>query len=138
MADAPSRDELLSMTEFVAAFDAAGFVAGEWTKPEERPDGVIEIGYWTPGECVMRWEQAIYHRHLVHPESGYLSEQFSKQMQDYRRDPSRLLEADLATIRTVLTNVVRGERFCDGYIAEMFECGVAQLATRRLVELAGT
>ena len=129
-------DELLSVAEFVDVFDSVDFVAGEWTKPNLRLDGVIEIGYWTPSDCVMRWEKAIYDRHLVDPDSGYLSEQFSRRMQDYTRDPSRLLEADLATVRTVLTNVVRGERFCDGYMADMFESGVAQAATRRLVQLA--
>lgn len=136
MTDAPAKENLRSMTEFADAFDSPDFVAGEWTSPVVRPDGVIEVGYWMAGDCVMRWEQAVYDRQVVDPDSAYLSERFSRQMDSYIHDPSRLREADLATVRTVITNVVRGERFCEGYMAEMFECGVAQAATRRLVELA--
>jgi len=36
------------------------------------------------------------------------------------------------------TYISRGERFCDGHMAEFFENGVAQAATRRLVNLAQT
>jgi hypothetical protein len=43
---------------------------------------------------------------------------------------------DLATVRKVLTTVVRGERFCDGYIESMLDAGVVRAAVRRLKELA--
>lgn len=136
MSDAPSKDELLSMAEFVTAFESADFVAGEWISAVMCPDGIMQVGRWSPSDCVMRWEQAIYDRHLVDPDSDYLSGQFSMRMQSYMRDSSLVMEADLDVVRTVLTNIVRGDRFCDGYMADMFETGVAQAATRRLVELA--
>jgi len=85
---------------------------------------------------VMEWERALYDRYVIDPSSDYLSETFGQRMQEFAANPTLLMSEDLQTIRTVLTNISRGERFCDGYMAGMFESGVAQMATRRLAELA--
>lgn len=132
----PSLEDLRAIAEFATAFDTPGFEPGEWTRPEPLPDGTILLGWWSPSETVMRWEESLYSRHIVDPGGEYLSKEFSARMRHFAADLSLLLEQDLPTIRTTLTNIVRGERFCDGYIAGMFECGVAQAATRRLGELA--
>jgi hypothetical protein len=132
----PSTDGLAAMGEFATAFEAEGFAAGEWTSPERQEDGAIQLCYWSPSEQVILWEQAVYDLHIVDSSSDYMGEDMGHLLQQFQQDPSLLLASDLATVRAVVTNIVRGERFCDGYMAGMFESGVAQAATRRLGQLA--
>lgn len=56
-------------------------------------------------------------------------------MREFAAEASLLSAQGLRTIRTVLTKIFRGERSCDGHTAGMVQTGVAQAATRRLVEL---
>ena len=132
----PNRDDLTAFVAFADAFDADGFVGGTWHASEETEPGVFTFPWWEPAAEVADWEAALYEREIIDPLSDYLSDEWSRRMNDLAADPSPLSGADLATIRTVLTNISRGERFCDGYMADMFEKGIAQAATRRLATLA--
>lgn len=75
------------MREFVSAFDESAFVAGEWVQPKRREDGVIVIGSWDASDVVGRWERALYDRHIVDPESDYLSDEFAEIMRRFLDDP---------------------------------------------------
>ncbi len=51
------------------------------------------------------------------------------------RDDNLIAQADLATIETILTYCVRGERFSDGFWASLLENGRIQRLLRRLHQL---
>ena len=55
---------------------------------------------------------------------------------DILRDPVLLARADLATLRRLLTWMVRGERFCDGHWGAMVSEGHLQRWLDRLQQLA--
>ncbi len=55
--------------------------------------------------------------------------------QDFARKPERIPSATLDQITALLTWCVRGERFCDGHMADVFEKGIPQAALRRLKTL---
>lgn len=131
----PSREDIASFQRFVGAFSKSDFSPGTWHHAEEVEPGLYAVGWWEASRIVAEWERAIYDRHVIDPNSHYMSQEFGERMSRYRTDPSVLGEADLVTIRTVLTYIVRGERFCSGHIESMFESGVAQAATRRLSNL---
>jgi len=132
----PSSGDLLAFRRFADAFDAENFDAGRVHSSEEVEPGVYSWPWWEESPIVGEWHQALYDNHVIDPESDYLSEDFAAKMRQFEVAPALLDGADLQTIRTVLTNISRGDRFCDGYMASMFENGVAQAATRRLVGLA--
>lgn len=129
--------DLLAFGRFAEAFESEGFDAGRIHASEEVEPGLYSWPWWEESPIVGEWHQALYETGVIDPESDYLSEEFAETMRHFEADPALLDGADLQTIRTVLTNISRGERFCDGYMASMFENGVAQAATRRLVTLAG-
>lgn len=132
----PSIDDLAAFAAFADAFESADFLPGEWLSPQPSGDADSAFPIWASGDVVSRWHQALYDRDIVDPDSDYLSEAFAQQMDEFVTDPTLLSAADLSTIRTVLTNISRGDRFCDGYMASMFENDVSQAATARLVSLS--
>ncbi len=132
----PSAEDLRVFAEFANAFESDDFVAGTPYGEEEVEPGVYTMGGWIPSEIVIQWETALYDHHIIDGNSDYLSPEFARRMNEFAEDLTLLSAADLQTVRTVLTNISRGERFCDGYLCDAFDRGVAQAATRRLVDLA--
>lgn len=131
----PSKEDLASFQRFVDAFEAEGFVAGEWAKMREIEPGVFQLGYWVDSPIVNEWVQAIYDRHVLDGRGRHMSYSTFEMARAFSRDPVLLETADLDSIRLVLTRTVRGERFCEGIIEGTFLDGMAQAATRRLVAL---
>lgn len=131
----PDELDLGAFERFAVAFDSEDFDAGTVHPSEEIEPGVHALPWWESSSVVTEWHDALYDHHIIDGSSDYLSEEFASRMRDFVSDTSLLASEDLVTIRTVLTNISRGDRFCDGYMAEMFENGIAQAATRRLVEL---
>jgi len=50
-------------------------------------------------------------------------------------DETLLEEADLETLRKLLTTHVRKDRFCEGHLDYMFECGHITAILERLQQL---
>lgn len=135
--EVPTREDLLAVAEFSRVFDRADFSAGSWVSPETRDDGVIIIGWWASNETVSEWEAALYSRHIVDPESDYLSERNVDLVNRMMKDVTLLDRVQLPELRRVLTFLVRAERHTGGgWFEEAFTSGMAQAATRRLAELA--
>jgi len=132
----PDKYDLAAFTVFAQAFEEQSFVAGTVHPPEEIEPGVMAIGWWASSDVVERWHEALYHHQIIDPDSDYLSEACSRRMEEFAQNPALLKTCDLPAVRTAMTNISRGDRFCDGYMAGMFDSGVAQAATRRLAELS--
>ena len=108
MSQSPTKDDLAAVAAFAERFEAPWFSAGE----------------------------ALYDHNIVDPDSGYMEESAAEFVRRLEEDPMRIAGSDLATVRCVLTRVVRADRFVEGTIARASETGVAQAATKRLRELA--
>ena len=54
------------------------------------------------------------------------------------QDDRAIESADIATIKTLITYCVRGERFCDGFRASLLEAGRVQKLLVRLQQLVPT
>ncbi len=130
----PDEYDLAAFAVFAQAFEERSFVAGTVHPPEEVEPGVMALGWWAPSDLVAAWHEALYEHQIIDPDSDYLSVAWSRRMEKFAANPALLEACDLPTVRTALTNISRGDRFCDGYMAGMFDNGVAQAATRRLVE----
>lgn len=52
-------------------------------------------------------------------------------------DPARVATADVRTIQQLLTTHARKERYCEGHLADLLQCGHLQALLRRLAELRG-
>lgn len=131
----PSREDIASFERFVEGLSKAAFSPGTWHRAEEIEPGHYTWPHWEPSAVVREWHDALCDLGVVDSESDYLSEEFGRYMEGLTLDSSGLSSASLATTRAVLTYIVRGDRFCDGQIIEMFEKGVAQAATIRLAQL---
>lgn len=107
---------------------------GHWSGGDEVEPGVMQLPWFEYSDAVGNWERALYDHNIL---CDYGEEGWHERFAAIVDHPGLLASADLTTIRKVLTTVVRGERFCDGHIAGMFEAGVVQVAMRRLEELQG-
>ncbi len=131
----PNKQDLESFQRFVDAFGSEGFIAGEWAKMKEVRPGVFQLGYWVASRIVGEWIQAIYQHNIIDTRGNHFSDEASGLAHDFSCDPRLLDTADLGSVRLALTRAVRGDRFCEGIIADTFRDGMAQAATRRLVAL---
>jgi len=132
-APAPTREDLLAFNDFVDAFEEPDFSAGEWVPATAREDGVVQIGWWSSSPTVDRWEQALYGRNIVDPQSDYLARSNVAFVNEAIADPTILAEISLPRLRKVLTFLVRAERHAGGgWYESAFRSGMAQMATKRL------
>ena len=85
-----------------------------------------------PTEPAQRFVSALHEHGFIRPFDwgGWQSE-----AERYVEDPAQLQRADLETICKLLTIHVRKERFCEGHLAAMFECGHLTAVLRRLADL---
>lgn len=135
MNDAPTPGPA-DLAAVLAAFDPLRGVdarLGRWAGGDEVEPGVMRMPWFDYSPQVRAWERALYDHGILCPvgEDGW-ADRFTAIVDA----PALLTAADLQAVRMVLTTVVRGERFCEGNIAAMFEAGVVQAAMERLRELA--
>jgi hypothetical protein len=58
-----------------------------------------------------------------------------KRAEDWLNDDAFIARASLDEVKTMLTHITRGERFCDGYWGGMLRRGRIQAVLRRLIQL---
>lgn len=132
----PAREDLLAFRVFADAFNAPDFVAGEQVPPITLQDGAIQVGWWNASAVVDDWQQALYTRNIVDPQSDYLGRSNVAFVNQAIQDPTVLDRIGLPVLRAVLTFLVRAERHAEGgWFEPAFESGMAQTATQRLVEV---
>jgi len=136
LSQSPTKDDLAAVAAFAERFEAPGFSAGEWVPSKKQKNGSYTFPWWKGSKAVNEWQQALYDHNIVDPDSGYMEESAAEFVRRLEEDPMRIAGSDLATVRCVLTRVVRADRFVEGTIARASETGVAQAATKRLRELA--
>ncbi|MHB2018685.1 MAG: DUF6508 domain-containing protein [Candidatus Xenobia bacterium] len=112
---------------FLQTFEHAEFRAAEWIQP---PAG--QMPYLRYHDTVNRFVAALYEHGWVDPTFNWTAWHGARQ---YVFDPELLKQADVETLRRLLTTHVRQERFVEGHLANLFDQGYIVAILRRLREL---
>jgi hypothetical protein len=128
VADEPGdlRDRIDALLRFLPGFEATGARHGEW----RLEDGVMP--YLVTGEGVTGFVEALYENGRVEPfDWGAWRDTAARSVES----PELVAQADVDTIRKLLTTHARQDRFCDGHLVAVIECGHIAACLRRLREL---
>jgi len=121
----PGPGEIDALLSFLPVF----------SNPEYEPVEAVIAG-WSGGSVwdahLMRFHQALYDNGFVYP---FDWASWEERAEELLGDPSRLAEADLQTIRMLITAHVRKERFSEGHLPEMVRCGHIAALLRRLAAI---
>lgn len=127
----PGPNEIRALLEFLPIFESRDFIFAEETPIEQREDGSYYFPYFTMSPDASRFHKAVYDLGFIRPfDWGRWREGVR-----YVHDPEALASADLDTLCKLLTLHVRQDRFCDGHLASMYECGHLTGILRRLNEM---
>jgi hypothetical protein len=120
-----------AILQFLPKFEANGATAGEWSTPEHR-DGHFTMPMFMRSPELAAFEQALYRYGWVAKFDWTEWQEEAVRLVD---SPEALRTTDLATLQKLLTTHVRKERFCEGHLAAMFECGHIAAILCRVKEL---
>jgi len=121
-------EQIDALLPFLDKFDAVGFSAGTWLTLAPG-----HSSWFIFDEVVMEFIQVLY-------DNDWVTQQFDwgewqESSQQYIESPEKVESADTETIQKLLTTHVRANRFCEGYLASMFENGHILDILRRLREI---
>ena len=118
-----SPEQVDAVLAFLPIFESKEFSCGEW---------VVRNGYmpnFTYGPDVDGFVRALYEQHIV-LQFDWVS--WKDEAKRHMASPDSLAEADLLTIRKLLTTHVRADRFTEGHLGHIFERGHIVEILRRL------
>jgi hypothetical protein len=120
------RRRIDAIIRFLPAFEATGAPHGEWQFEE----GVMP--FLVTSEAVNEFVEALYENGWVEPfDWGAWQDTAAR----YVESPDMVAQADVDTIRKLLTTHARNDRFCEGHLIAMIESGHIAACLRRLREL---
>lgn len=126
----PTREEIDELVAFLPKLYAADFVpVRRWAGGEKQPDGSITMPWPEYADAVKKFFRAASAPCWNDPD--YSPDSAGELL----RNETAVSNADLDTIKTLLTFCVRGERFCDGHWAAMIEEGHVRRLLERLAEI---
>jgi hypothetical protein len=128
---APTRADAEKLTAFLPLLYAPGFQpVARWDGGGKGADGFYRLPYPT-------YDPLVDH---------FFAQAAAECWRDYNynvawgnqimEQPEQIAALDVSQIRTLLTYCVRGERFSDGFWAELIEQGRIRLVLERLAQLA--
>jgi hypothetical protein len=121
-----SKDQIKAIVLFLPIFKSEDFQFGHWTSEK----GVFP--YFTLSREAHDFYKALYDNGWIIPfDWGSWQDEAVR----YVNDEKLLEEADLETLRKLLTTHVRKERFCEGHLDCMFACGHITAILERLQQL---
>jgi hypothetical protein len=117
------QDRIDAILRFLPGFEATGAQHGEWRVEEGVMPGL------DTSEAVNGFVQALY-------ENGWVESFDWGAWQDtaarYAESSELVAQADVDTIRKLLTTHARKDRFCEGHLVAMIESGHIATCLRRL------
>lgn len=116
-------EQLDAILRFLPIFERPGYVFGEWHYPPGR------FPYCSTSSEVNDFDKALYKAGLV---LSFDWPSWQLEAQRYYTDPDVLETADLLTLSKLLTTHVRKDRFVEGHLVSMLECGHITAILRRL------
>lgn len=116
-------EQINAVLRFLPVFEAPGYRFGEWVVREGH------MPWYRASAEVNAFVKALYAHELL-VRFDWMS--WQEQAQTYQDDPGALAQADLLTIRKLLTLHVRQDRFVEGHLASVLEGGHVAAILRRL------
>lgn len=130
----PGPDDIRAITAFLPVFESPEFIFGETRGGDRTADGTITMPYYTLGD------EASHFYFMLH-ERGFIRmfkwNRWTREAKRYVDDPSALDQAGLDTICKLFTTHVRADRFNEGHLGSMFECGHITRLLQRLKQMNG-
>ena len=117
---AAQMDKVLA---FLPSFEKPGAAFGEWQTPAG------QFPYYSYSAEVSRFMAALYKENFV---IHFAWPSWKETAEGYMDRPETLAEADLLTLRKLLTTHVRNDRFVEGHMAGMLVNGHITAILRRL------
>jgi len=123
--DPLTTDDLDALLSFLPTFDAEGFRFATFRRSEGN-----SIGGWDYGpEAIAFIEAAYAHGFVCSFAWPAWASTDGRRIMENTREIERV---DLATLRRLFTTWIRGDRFCDGALATVYESGAVRCALDRL------
>ena len=121
-----------ALLELLPALEAEGFEAAPSWGGGERSPGVFQMSYPKYCEEIQRFIE------LAHDPAIVDRDYVDKSVGSRFGRVGFIEQASLDEVKSMLTFMVRGERFCDGHIAGLFDEGHVVAVLQRLRQLAGS
>jgi Family of unknown function (DUF6508) len=121
-----SKDQIKAIVRFLSIFKSEGFQFGHWTSEKGY------FPYFTLSPDSHAFYKALYDNGWIVP---FDWSSWQDEAVRYVNDVTLLEEADLETLRKLLTTHVRKDRFCEGHLDCMFACGHLSAILHRLQEI---
>jgi hypothetical protein len=135
----PSPEQVAAITRFLPLLEADGFSVGEWAGGEqisstENGKPILQMPYFDYSPVVLDLVSALYDEGWMH---SFDWMRWQTRAARYVQHPELLRRAHLSTLARLLTMHVRRDRFSEGHLAAMIECGHIAAILRRLETLRG-
>ncbi len=121
-----SNDQIKAIVRFLPIFTSEGFQFGRWTSKKGY------FPYFTFSLEAHRFLAALYDNGWIIP---FDWGSWHNEAIRYVNDETLLEEADLETLRKLLTTHYNAERFIEGHLDGMFRCGHLTAILQRLKQL---
>ncbi len=131
--DKELMDGIRRVLTYLPRFEEPGFVFGTWKSPKAKP-GVVQLGWFDLSDTARAWIHAVYESKLML--RGFDWGNWQQKAQAYLEEPELMDTANLDTLRKLLVTHLRKDRFCEGHLASMYECGHLTAIMRRLGQIA--
>jgi hypothetical protein len=118
-------------------FEAPGFTFGEWVRPVSTEPGVMIMGYYDFSPQAMAFRKTCAELGWVRPDIDWVSWQHTPEAQRLLRDEDAVECASPEELAHLLTLFIRGDRFSEGALAEMYASGMLTRILRRAAVMAG-
>jgi len=115
--------QLDAILRFLPIFEQSGYVFGEWRSLEG------QIPYYSMSREAKDFVQALHDQQIIF---SFDWASWQEEAERYVSAPEALEMADTLTLRKLLTTHVRKDRFVEGHLASMLECGHITMILRRL------
>jgi hypothetical protein len=125
-----SLAQLRAIAGFLPRFEEPGFQFGTRLKSSE-PDGALILESYSLSETAGAFVATAYAEGLVLDAFGWPAWKGTMEAASLRDDPATLARASPDQLASLLTVLIRQERFVDGSLASAFETGLLTAILRR-------
>lgn len=108
---------------------------GTVTPAEVMDDGTTVLGFVSPGPLVRRSVQWLHSNGLLEPSFAGLADVTVSQVQAGGDFGAASAQLDVDTVLSLITKVVRADRFCEGALVGAFDNGTMPALLDRLLQL---